>query len=355
MAASSDSVQDISGPPRGAHDHYVVVLRPQGLYCPAGDFYIDPWRPVARAVITHGHADHARRGHEHYLATQDGVPILLARLGTVSAQGLPYGQTLRIGGAQVSFHPAGHVLGSAQVRIAVGAQVWVVSGDYFVSGTGDVNRTCVPFEPQRCDCFITESTFGLPVYRWQPQNEIFAQLNSWWQSQARAGRPCVVYAYGLGKAQRVLEGLATDIGPVAVHPSIEPLNDIYRRAGYRLPPTRPWSQVLTDPDAGNVLALLPPGAQRSRWPGRWREHRDAWVSGWMQLRAARRRQGVDRGFVLSDHADWPGLQLAIAATGASRVMVTHGQEAALVQALREQGLHAHGLVTQFADGESGHE
>ena len=333
-------------------DDDLVVLRPQGLYCPAGDFYIDPWRPVERAVITHGHADHARRGHAHYLAQEDGVPILHTRLGPISAQGLPYAQPLRVGQAEISLHPAGHVLGSAQVRIAVQGQVWVVSGDYHVSAAGDTNRTCVPFEPQRCDCFITESTFGLPVYRWPAQEEVFRQINDWWQAQAKAGRPCVVYAYGLGKAQRVLQGLSTDIGPIAVHPSIEPLNEIYRQAGYRLPATRPMSQVLADPDAVNTLLLLPPAAQRTSWPLRWREHRDAWVSGWMQLRAARRRQGVDRGFVLSDHADWPGLQRAIEATEATRVVVTHGHEAALVQVLRERGLHAHGLVTQFDYGES---
>ena len=330
----------------------LVVLTGQGLYCPAGDFFIDPWRPVDRAVITHGHSDHARRGHGHYLSHEDGVPILSERLGAISAQAVGYGQTIQIGEARLSLHPAGHVLGSAQVRIDVRGQVWVVSGDYFVSGTGDTNRTCIPFEPQRCDCFITESTFGLPVYRWAPQDETLAQINGWWQTQANEGRPCVVYAYGLGKAQRVLNGLATDIGPIAVHPSIEPLNAIYRQAGYQLPPTRPLSQVLEDPDATGALAILPPSVQQTRWPVRWREHRDAWVSGWMQLRAARRRQGVDRGFVLSDHADWPGLLQAIAATEATRVIVTHGQEEALVQVLQDKGLHAHGMRTPFAQSES---
>ncbi|MBL8314137.1 MAG: ligase-associated DNA damage response exonuclease [Rubrivivax sp.] len=319
----------------------LIVQRPEGLYCPAGDFHIDPMRPVARAVITHAHADHARRGHGAYLATAISEAILRARLGAIPLQGLAYGQTLSINGVQLSLHPAGHLLGSAQVRLAHRGRVWVVSGDYFCSAfDGDTNPTCTPFEPVRCDCFVTESTFGLPIYRWRPQAEVMAEINAWWRANAGAGRASLLLGYSLGKAQRLLAGLDPGIGAIVVHQTVEPINSAYRTAGVVLPATLPLA-ALADPLVSRRALVLAPPTQRSQTslppPDACSV---AFASGWMQLRSRRRRQGMDRGFVLSDHADWPGLQRAIAATGAGRVIVMHGYEAALVRWLNQQGLQA---------------
>jgi putative mRNA 3-end processing factor len=330
----------------------LVVERPEGLYCPAGDFHIDPWRPVSRAVITHAHADHARRGHGHYLAVRPSEGVLRSRLGDITLQTLGYGEVVEHHGVRVSLHPAGHVLGSAQVRLEHGGQVWVVSGDYFVSGTGDTNPTCEPFEPVRCDCFVTESTFGLPVYRWPSQRQVFDDIDSWWAANAAAGEPSLLMAYSFGKAQRLLAGVNAAIGPIVVHGAVEPLNQAYRAAGVALPPTRLVTEITDKASLGRALVVAPPSVQQSPWAQRFTSRRDAFASGWMQLRGARRRRALDRGFVLSDHADWPGLQRAIAATGASRVIVTHGYEAVMVRWLQEQGLEASSFRTEY-QGEQG--
>ena len=326
----------------------LVVIRPEGLYCPAGDFFIDPWRPVPRAVITHAHADHARRGHGAYLATAVSEGVLRARLGAIALQGLAYGERVMVNGVRLSLHPAGHVLGSAQVRIESGGQVWVASGDYFLSGhAGDSNTTCPPFEPVPCDCFITESTFGLPIYRWPAQAEVMAQINTWWQANADAGRASLLLGYSFGKAQRLLAGVDAGIGPIYTHGAVEPLNEAYRAAGVALPATQ-WLAPATPAQAlRRALVVAPPSVLGSVWSRKLGDCSDAFASGWMQLRGARRRRGVDRGFVLSDHADWPGLQRAIAATGASRVIVTHGYEAVMVRWLRQQGLQAGSFSTEF--------
>ncbi len=326
----------------------LIVQRPEGLYCPAGDFFIDPWRPVDRAVITHAHADHARAGHGHCLASAASEGVLRARLGDINLQTLPYGEAIVHHGVRLSLHPAGHVLGSAQVRLAYGGQVWVASGDYFVSGAGDDNRTCQPFEPLRCDCFITESTFGLPIYRWPPQREVFNEINAWWRANATAGRASLLMAYSFGKAQRILAGVDASIGPIVVHGAVEPLNRAYRAAGVALPATHA-AQDLDKAALSRALVVAPPSVHGSAWTRRFGEHSDAFASGWMQLRGARRRRAVDRGFVLSDHADWPGLQRAIGATGAHRVIVTHGYEAIMVRWLTEQGLQAGSFQTEYDD------
>jgi putative mRNA 3-end processing factor len=326
----------------------LVVQRPEGLFCPAGDFHIDPWRPVARAVITHAHADHARRGHGAYLASTPGAGALRARLGDIPLQPLAYGEGVDVGGVRVSLHPAGHVLGSAQVRLEHRGQVWVASGDYFLSGhTGDHNTTCAPFEPVRCHCFITESTFGLPVYRWRPQREVLAQVNDWWRANAEGGRSSLLLAYSFGKAQRLLAGVDASIGPIVVHDSVESVNAAYRAEGVALPPTLRLAEVKDKALYRRALVVAPPGAAGGAWARALGEGGDAFASGWMQLRGACRRQGVDRGFVLSDHADWPGLQAAIAATGAGRVIVTHGYEAVMVRWLQQQGLQAGSFRTEY--------
>jgi putative mRNA 3-end processing factor len=334
----------------------LVVQRRDGLYCPQGDFYIDPWRPVERAVLTHAHADHARRGHSRYLAAAPAEGVLRVRLGEeIALETLPYGQAIAHHGVRVSFHPAGHVLGSAQVRLEHGGQVWVASGDYHVAGDGadprEDNATCTPFEPVRCHCFITESTFGLPIYRWQPQAELFASIDDWWRRNAEAGRASLILGYSFGKAQRILHGVDRSIGPIFVHGAVEPLNRAYRAAGVDLPETPLVTEVKDKALFRRALIVAPPSVQGSIWTRRFGEHSDAFASGWMQLRGARRRRSVDRGFVLSDHADWPGLKRAIAATGAERVIVTHGYEAVMVRWLGEQGLAASAFETEYGDND----
>ncbi len=329
----------------------LIVQRPEGLYCPPGNFYIDPWRPVARAIITHAHADHARRGHAHYLAAAPAEGVLRARLGDITLQTLRYGEVIDHFGVRVSLHPAGHVLGSAQVRLEHGGQVWVASGDYFVAGathdTREDNATCAPFEPVRCHTFITESTFGLPIYRWAPQRDLFADVNAWWQANADAGRASLLMGYSFGKAQRLLMGVDARISPIVVHGAVEPLNRAYREAGVALPPTLLATDVTDKSLFKRALVIAPPSVQNSVWARRFGDASDAFASGWMQLRGARRRRSVDRGFVLSDHADWPGLQRAIQATGAARVIVTHGYEDVMVRWLREQGLEAGSFETEY--------
>jgi putative mRNA 3-end processing factor len=323
----------------------LVVARAEGLYCVPGQFYIDPWRPVARAIITHAHSDHARVGHGSYLAAAAGADILKSRLGDIALDTLEWGETVRHNGVTVSFHPAGHVLGSAQVRLEYGGEVWVASGDYKL----EPDNTCAPFEPVQCHTFITESTFGLPIYRWQPQQEIFDDINAWWRSNADSGRASVLFCYAFGKAQRILSGLDPAIGPIFCHGAVEPLNRVYRESGVTLPPTRLVSEVSDRAELAKALILAPPSAGGTTWMRRFGDYSDAFASGWMQLRGARRRRAVDRGFVLSDHADWPGLLQAIHATGALNVIVTHGQVPVMVRWLRQQGLNAGAFETQYGD------
>jgi putative mRNA 3-end processing factor len=323
----------------------LVVARAEGLYCPPGGFYIDPWQPVERAVITHAHSDHARVGSRRYLAAASAEHVLRARLGGIDLQLLPYGESIEHHGVRVSLHPAGHVLGSAQVRLEHRGETWVVSGDYKLEHDG----TCEAFEPVRCHTFITESTFGLPIYRWTPQAEIFADLNDWWRGNAAAGRASVMFCYAFGKAQRILRGLEPSIGPILLHGAIPPLNDAYRRTGVTLPETQRLTEMGDPSLVRRAMVLAPPSAQGTPWMKRLGDHADAFASGWMQLRGNRRRRGVDRGFILSDHADWPGLQSAIQATGASRVIVTHGSVSTLVRWLREKGLQAQAFDTHYGE------
>lgn len=328
----------------------VLELRPAGLYCPAGDFYIDPWRPVDRAVLTHAHADHARRGHARYLAQRDALGVLRTRLGPVSIDAVGYGEATTIGSARVSLHPAGHVLGSSQVRVEVGGETWVVTGDYKL----DADPTCVPFEPVRAHVLITESTFGLPIYRWASPGRLFAQIDDWWRGNAAAGRPSVVYAYAFGKAQRILAGVDASIGPIVCHGAVELLNHRYRESGVALPPTITVSGPARAADRAalaGALVVAPPSAQSTPWLRRFPDLSDAFASGWMQLRGARRRRSVDRGFVMSDHADWPGLLRAIEASGAPRVYATHGYAASLARYLCGQGLDARTFDTREFDAQ----
>ena len=321
----------------------LIAPTDRGLYCEAGDFYIDPWRPVSRAVITHAHADHARFGSDLYVCHPLTAPILKKRLGDVAIESADYGEVLSRNGVEISLHPAGHVLGSAQVRVAHGGEVWVASGDYKTEADGVV----ASFEPQRCNVFITESTFALPIYRWRPQAAILGEIEGWWRENAAAGRASVLYAYALGKAQRVLARIDASIGPIVCHGAVEPINAIYREAGVALPPTRLATEVADKGVFAGALIVAPPIAARSAWLKRFGDYSDALASGWMQVRGNRRRRGLDRGFALSDHADWPGLLAAIEATGAQRVLATHGSAAALARFLTERGFDAGVLATVY--------
>jgi putative mRNA 3-end processing factor len=327
----------------------LISLDSAGLFCAVGGFYVDPWRPVERAVITHAHGDHASFGHQHYLVSRPGEHVTRRRVGhAASIQTLDYGKTVTLEGVKLSFHPAGHVLGSAQVRLEYGGEVWVVSGDYKLQP----DSTCAPFEPIHCDTFITESTFGLPIYRWRDPEEIFVDVNRWWGENRAAGRASVVYAYALGKAQRVIANVDPSIGPIYTHGAVEALNEAYRATHVSMPPTQRVSEMPRGHDFRGALIVAPPSAQSTPWLRRFGDYADAFASGWMQIRGVRRRRAVDRGFALSDHADWPGLLHAISETGAQRVFVTHGYSEPLVRWLRERGLDAQMLVTRFA-GEEG--
>ena len=325
----------------------LVVARKEGLFCEPGQFYIDPWQPVDRALITHAHADHARPGHTHYLAALPGADVLKSRLGDIQLDTLAYGEQVIHNGVTVSFHPAGHVLGSAQVRLEYRGETWVVSGDYKLEPDG----TCDSFETVPCDTFITESTFGLPIYRWHAASDIFKDINVWWRSNAEKGRASVLFCYAFGKAQRILNGIDNSIGPIICHGAAETLNRIYRNAGISLPDTLTVSDVNSKAGFREALVIAPPSAAGSPWLRRFGDYSDAFASGWMLLRGARRRRAVDRGFVLSDHADWPGLMRAITATGAQRVIVTHGHVDVMVRWLQENGLDASAFETEYGTNE----
>ena len=325
-----------------------LTFTPSGIFCPAGDFYIDPWRPVPRALITHGHADHARSGMGAYLATDIAAPVMRHRLGQIDIETLCYGERRQIGGAIVSFHPAGHVPGSAQIRVEVAGEVWVASGDYKVVDDG----LSTPFEPVRCHHFITESTFGLPVFRWPDQAQVAQQINDWWAACATAGKTAFLGCYALGKAQRLLTMLDPEIGPVLTHSAIENTNQIMRGQGITLPNTLRAGPELNLNAHLRALVLAPPSALGSKWANKFGPHETAFASGWMAMRGIRRRRAGDRGFIISDHADWSGLLSAISETGAENVYVTHGYTEIFTRYLNEKGWNAQVLKTEFGADEA---
>ncbi len=316
----------------------------KGIYCPQADVYIDPWRPVPRALITHGHSDHARWGHDYYLCTHSAKPVIRYRLGqTINIESIEYGQDISINGVKVSFHPAGHIIGSAQIRLEYKGEIWVVSGDYKTEDDG----LSEAFEPVRCHHFITESTFGLPVYRWKPQADIFAEINSWWQKNQEQGKVSLLTGYSLGKAQRLLDGLDTSIGRIYTHGAIENTNEVIRAQGIKLPDTTRINADTKPKDFIGQLVMAPPAAANSTWARRFKSVSVGMASGWMALRGARRRRSADRGFILSDHADWPGLNEAIKATGAENIYVTHGYTNIFSKWLNDQGFNAQIVETEF--------
>ncbi|MBA2708363.1 MAG: ligase-associated DNA damage response exonuclease [Gemmatimonadaceae bacterium] len=343
MSASEKGTRPIAV--NGSTPNALLRVTDRGLYCDAGDFYIDPWLPVDRALITHAHGDHARWGSKSYAGARDGRHVLQTRLGeSARIETFEYGEQFSMNGVRLSFHPAGHIIGSAQIRVEHRGEVWAVSGDYKT----EPDPTCRPFEPVACNTFVTESTFGLPIYRWDPQAETFADIASWWRANAEAGRASIIFAYALGKAQRVLAGLSKDPqGSFYTHGAVERLNRDYRESGIDLPATTYVASVPRGHDWGGALVIAPPSASGSTWMRRFGAASTAFASGWMRVRGARRRRSVDRGFVVSDHVDWPALIAAIDATGAERVLVTHGYRDPVVRFLRERGLEADSLASRW--------
>lgn len=314
----------------------------KGLYCSVGDFYIDPHRSVERAIITHAHSDHARIGSKFYLCAAPGLAILKLRLGSKAIiHSLPYTESISIQGVKISFHPAGHILGSAQVRVEYKGEVWVVSGDY----KREYDSTCDSFEPVRCHTFITESTFGLPIYNWKPFEIVAKQINEWWAAQNELGKNCILYGYSLGKAQRILSALDPSIGPIVVHDSIYQMNEVYKASGVRLPEVLHLKQMNESP----CMLITPPSALPVFGFNLNREVSSAFASGWMALRKARTQNPYDRGFILSDHADWKGILQTIQECRAERVLVTHGFSKPLVRCLNERGISAAVLETYLSD------
>lgn len=317
------------------------LLQPDagGLYCAAGDFWIDPLRPVPRAVITHAHADHARSGSGEYHVAEAGRPILRHRIGRENNLiSHAYRENFELGDTRITLFPAGHILGSATVRIESDQGSWGVSGDFKRA----VDPTCASFEPYDCDVWLTECTFGLPVYRWPPTREVIARILAWWRDCARAGRPAVLFCYALGKAQRVLSELSRFElpGRIWLHGAMLPLTRCYREQGIALPDTWAVSEAGKQERFGRDLVLAPPSAAGSPWMKRFRSHSSGFVSGWMRIRGNRRRRGYDRGFVLSDHADWPDLIDTASDMRARRVITIHGEGDALAGFLQEQGVAA---------------
>lgn len=319
----------------------------QGLYCPDGDFHVDPWGAVPRALITHAHGDHARFGSAAYLCSDQCAPLLARRFGpgtTIEAVG--YGARRRIGGTTVSFHSAGHVLGSAQIRIEGRDGVWVVSGDYKRAA----DPTCAPFEVVRCDTFITESTFALPIYRWDPAHVVIDEILAWWSTNRERGLTSVIFCYTIGKAQRLLAELSgvTD-RTILVHGMLVPMIEVYRASGIALAATQTLIERPRGTSLAGELVLAPPSARGTPWMRRLGNLSDALTSGLMRVRGVRRQRAYDRGFVLSDHADWPSLLDTIRDTGAGRVIATHGHAEPLARYLREYGLDSSVMRTAWED------
>jgi putative mRNA 3-end processing factor len=322
----------------------MVVATAEGLYCPAGDFYIDPWRPVRRAIITHAHGDHLRPGCTEYMTSTDGAALAARRLppGAV-VNALAYGDSFDLGATKVSLHPAGHILGSSQVRIENQGEVWVVSGDY----KRDPDPTCAPFEALTCDVFISEATFALPAYRWSSASGVAAEIHAWWQENRAHGVASVLFAYALGKAQRVLaELMSFTAETVYLHGAVASVTDTYRSQGIKMLPTLPVADAPAATYSG-ALIIAPPSAAGSAWMRRFGDCSTGFCSGWMRVRGDRRRRGYDRGFVLSDHADWPSLLRTFSDSGARRILLTHGHGDTMSRYLREQGIDAAVMHTEY--------
>jgi putative mRNA 3-end processing factor len=317
----------------------------KGIYCQPGDFYIDPWKPVSRAIITHAHSDHARPGNDFYLCHHDTKPLLKLRLGDIHVQAVQWGEVVLINNVKVSLHPAGHIIGSSQIRVEYQGSVWVVSGDYKTENDGISGE----MEIVPCDVFITESTFGLPVYDWKPQQEIFYDIQNWILANREKGNNSILIAYSLGKAQRLLKGIGEISPAIYTHGAIWNTQDVLVRSGFQLPEIK---RVTTDMNRDSFHAdtiIAPPSAQGSPWMNRFHPYSVGVCSGWMQVRGNARRRNVDAGFAMSDHADWKGLLAVVRASSAKKVFVTHGFQSSFSRYLNEIGIESAEIKTEFGD------
>ena len=328
----------------------MIISTAAGLFCEAGSFHIDPWAPVERAVVTHAHSDHASPGSSNYLCAAPGDRVLRRRLPDARVEILPYGERVTIGDARVSFHPAGHILGSAQIRVEHRGEIWVVSGDY----KRQADPTCAAFEPVPCHTFITEATFALPIYTWDPTGAVVKDILSWWRANRGDDRPSVLFCYVLGKAQRVLAEIGDRAdGPIHLHGAMAAMTEAYRDAGIAMPPAERITEGMRGKTLARSLVLAPLSARGTPWMKRLPRASVAFASGLMRVRGVRRQRAFDRGFALSDHADWGALLSTIAETGASRVLVTHGWSESLARFLAEErGLETGTIRTAF-EGETG--
>ncbi len=312
----------------------LISFTDKGLYCSQGNFYIDPWKPVDKAVITHAHSDHARWGSKNYLCHHYSKPILQLRLGDNNYQSVEWGEPITMNGVNISLHPAGHIIGSSQIRVEYQGEVWVVSGDY---KTED-DELSGKFEPIKCNTFITESTFGLPIYNWKPQQQIFENIIDWIARNKESGKTSVLLAYSLGKAQRVLQHLKETTQTIYAHGAIFNTQQTLIDAGWKL--TEVVKVVPETPKEllKGTVVIAPPSADGTPWMKKFAPYSVGVCSGWMQVRGHMRRRNVDAGFALSDHADWNGLIESIKATNAEKVFVTHGFQSAFSRYLNEQNI-----------------
>jgi putative mRNA 3-end processing factor len=325
----------------------LIEFTGKGLYCPNGDFYIDPWKPVNKAVITHAHSDHARWGSDQYLCHTDSLPILKLRLGDIAVDTINWNERIDINGVKISLHPAGHIIGSSQVRIEYKNEVWVVSGDYKIEDDGISGV----FEPVKCQVFISESTFGLPIYNWKSQQEIFNNIREWVIANKEAGKTSVLIAYSLGKAQRVMQCIKDMELKIFLHGAVWNVHQALLQQGYELPHAERVTPETPKENFKGQIVIAPPSADGTPWMKRFSPYSIGVCSGWMQVRGNVRRRNADAGFALSDHADWKGLLEAVKATGAEKVFVTHGFQAAFSRYLNDNGISAAEVKTEFGGEE----
>jgi len=324
----------------------LLAFNSKGIYCEAADVYIDAWKPVDKVIISHGHADHSRYGHKHYITHHNNVPIVKHRLGEIHIEGKNYDESFTINNVKFSLHPAGHIIGSSQVRVEHKGEVWVFTGDY----KDEVDGISTPFEPIQCHTFITECTFGLPAFKWKPQAEVFDEINHWWKQNQEDGRTSVLFGYSLGKAQRLLKHVNPEIGRIYTHGAIENMTQVLRSL-VDLPETHLITRETTKAELKGNLVIAPPSAHGGTWIKKMTPYVTASASGWMTFRGARRRRAIDKGFVLSDHCDWDGLLKSIKATGCEKVICTHGYTDIFAKYLREIGYDARTEKTQYEETE----